>query len=40
MDNIEILVYIAVTIPIIGVIMAVKLKHMREKKSDGKSVQQ
>jgi len=39
MDNIEILVYIAVTIPIIGVIMAVKLKHMREK-SDGKSVQQ
>jgi hypothetical protein len=39
METIEILVYIAVTIPVIGVIMAVKLKHMREK-SDGKSIQQ
>jgi hypothetical protein len=36
MDNMEILVYIAVTIPVIGVIMAVKLKHLREKKPDGK----
>ena len=39
MDNIEILVYIAVTIPIIGAIMAVKLKHLREKKQDGKTIQ-
>jgi hypothetical protein len=39
MDNYEILVYIAVTIPIIGIIMAVKLKHLSEKRSNEKSLQ-
>jgi hypothetical protein len=41
MDNFEILVYIATSLPIIGVIMAVKLKHLHDKRKqkDGRSLQ-